>query len=178
MSPRAGIVLGVAVITGGIAWFGCGSKTEPSSKRAPEGSAAGTEPGSSTVKSRDGKIDLTPATRPTAAPAPVPATPDTNTAFESQERDAAWAGNTESEIRHRFDTGVRAGHLDSTQCRSDQCLLTMSGTQDEMSKAISDLETEGGLRDFADHIVLSGPEQQGDKLVVRVYAVFDRKTER
>lgn len=160
--------------------FACGSKSEPSSKSAPEGSAALTPAGSaSAMKARDGKIDVAPAARPTANPSAAPATPDTSgAAFEAQERDADWAPATESEIKHRFNTGVRAGHLDHTECRADQCLLTMSGSEEEMGKVLADLETEGGLRNFADHIILSGPENRDGKLVVKAYAVFDRKTER
>ena len=159
--------------------FACGSKTEPTSKSAPEGSAAlTTSPGSSATTARDPKIDIAPVARPTPTTPTPAATPDTSAAFEAQERDADWAPSTESEIRHRFDTGVRAGHLDRAECRADQCLLTMSGTEEEMAKVISDLETEGGLRNFADHIILGGPEQRDGKLVMKAYAVFDRKTER
>jgi hypothetical protein len=51
----------------------------------------------------------------------------------------------------------------------------MSGTEEEMSKVLADLETEGGLRGYADHIILDGPVQQNGKMVVRAYAVFDRR---
>jgi hypothetical protein len=179
MSSRAGFVVGIAAITGGIAMFACGSKSEPSSKGAPEGSAPLTSEGSArAVKARDGKIDLAPAARPTVTTPPAAATPETTAAFDAQERDAEWAPGIEADIKHRFDTGVRAGHLDSAECRADRCLLTMSGSEEEMAKVISDLETDGGLRNFADHIILAGPEQRDGKLVVKAYAVFDRKTER
>ena len=159
--------------------FACGSKTERSAKSAPEGSAAlTTQPGSATAKARDGKLDIVPARPTPSAPAPDAVTADTGTAFEAQERDANWAPATEAEIRHRFDTGVRAGRLERAECRADQCLLTMSGSEEEMAKVIADLETEGGLRNFADHIILGGPEQRDGKLVVKAYAVFDRRTER
>jgi hypothetical protein len=176
MSSRAGIVVGIAAITGGIAMFACGSKSEPNAKSAPEGSTALTAtPGSASTTARDPKIDIAPAARPTPTTAPTAATTETNAAFEAQERDGDWAPATEAEIRHRFDTGVRAGRLEKTECRADQCLLTMSGTEEEMAKVIADLESEGGLRNFADHIILGGPEQRDGKLVVKAYAVFDRK---
>lgn len=158
--------------------FACGSKSEPKAKVAPEGSAALTTPsGSASSTARDGKIDLAPAVRPTPTePLPPPSpTPDTTAvAFEAQARDTVWAPATEAEIRHRFDTGVRAGRIEGTECRADQCLLTMSGTEEEMARAIRDLETEAGLRKFADHIILGGPEQRDGKLVVKAYAVFAR----
>ncbi len=57
----------------------------------------------------------------------------------------------------------------------EQCLLAMSGTEAEMTKALADLETEGGLRGFADHIILDGPVVADGKMTVRAYAVFDRR---
>ena len=157
--------------------FACGSKTEPN-KSAPAGSASQTTEGSaSTVKARDGKIDVAPTARPTAEPAP-PAPDTAGQAFAAQRRDDAWAKGTEADIKHRFATGVRAGHLDATECRTDQCLLTISGTEEEMGRALADLETEGGLRNFADHIILDGPETRDGTMIVKAYAVFDRKTER
>lgn len=163
--------------------FACGSKTDPSSKRAPEGSAAAPVASSgsaSAVKPRDGKIDLAPTTRPipSPSPAPVPTAETAGPAFEAQQRDAQWAPAIEAEIQHRFETGVKAGHLDSAECRTDQCLLTMSGSEEEMGKALAKLETEGGLRSFADHIILAGPETRDGTMIVKAYAVFDRKTER
>ena len=160
--------------------FACGSKSEPSTKSAPEGSAALTTTPSTTTTTtaRDSKIDIAPTARPTPTAPAAAATPDTSVAFEAQERDPTWAPGTEAEIRHRFDTGVRAGRLERAECRADQCQLTMSGTEEEMARAIADLETEGGLRNFASHIILGGPEQRDGKMVIKAYAVFDRKTER
>jgi hypothetical protein len=190
MTARWGIVVGVLVIAAGIAWFAMhrggsadgdttsskASQARPTS--APEGSANLTSSarGSGSATGRDGKVDLSPKSRPEhfgAANEQPP--PVSGTAFEAQSRDADWAPAAEREIKRRFAVGIREGKLDSTECRQDQCLLTMSGTEDEMSKALADLETEGGLRGYADHIVLDGPVQQNGKMIVRAYAVFDRR---
>jgi hypothetical protein len=184
MTARWGIVVGVLAIAAGIAWFAMhrgGSTDGDTVKLAPEGSAsltssppATTAAGSAT--GRDGKIDLTPKTRPerfgSANEQPLPAA---GTAFEAEVRDRDWAPATEKEIKRRFSVGVREGKLESAECRQDQCLLTMSGTEEEMTKVLADLETEGGLRGYADHIILDGPVQQNGKLIVRAYAVFDRR---
>ena len=106
---------------------------------------------------------------------PSTALPAPGTKFEAQARDPDWAPKTETEIKRRFSTGVRRGKLDATECHQDQCLLTMSGSQDDMSTAIADLETEGGLLYFAERIILGGPEERDGKLVITVYAVFDRR---
>lgn len=182
MTARWSIVVGVLAIAAGIAWFALrdrGSTDESSANRAPEGSvpltagAPSARPGA--AAGRDGKIDLSPKSRPEAlGGAPAMPLPAPNTAFEAEARDPAWAPETETEIKRRFAVGVREGRLESTECRQQQCLLTMSGSEAEMSRALSDLETEGALRGYADHIVLDGPVQQDGKMIVRAYAVFDR----
>jgi hypothetical protein len=183
MTARWGILVGALVIAAGIAWFAShrGGSADDSGKIAPEGSANLTSSdrqitGSGSATGRDGKMDLSPKTRPehfgSANEQPLPAS---GTAFEAQSRDADWAPVTEKEIKRRFAVGIRESKLESAECRQDQCLLTMSGNEDEMSKGLADLETEGGLRNFADHIILDGPVQQNGKMTVRVYAVFDRR---
>ena len=183
MTARSRILVGALVAAAAIAWFAMhrSGSTDDSGKITPEGSANLTPgdrvtTGSGTQAGRDGKVDLSPKTRPehfgSANEQPLPAS---GTAFEAQTRDADWAPATEKEIKRRFAVGVREGKLDSAECRQDQCLLAMSGSEDEMSKAIADLETEGGLRNYADHIILDGPVQQNGKITVRVYAVFDRR---
>lgn len=182
MASRTGIVVGIATIAAGIAWFALhdgGSDATAPSTSAPEGSqpaSASAAPGAgsaATTTSRDGKITLGATERPTAlTPPPSPAG---GTPFEAQQRDPEWAPRTEADIKHRFATGVRGGKLVSAECRHDQCLLTMSGTEDEMSKAMADLETPGGLLGFADHIVLNGPETREGELIIKAYAVFDRR---
>ena len=179
MTARWGILVGGLAIAAGIVWFATrgGGSTDDSGKIAPEGSAALTSrpaAGSGSATGRDGKIDLSPKVRPehlgSAAELPV-----SGTAFEAEVRDADWAIATEREIKRRFAVGVREGKLESAECRQNQCLLTMSGTEDEMSKALADLETEGGLRGYADHIILDGPALQNGRMIVRAYAVFDRR---
>jgi len=177
MAARWSIVGGVA-IAAGIAWFAFHRGGEPAGTTRPEGTTepAGATPGSAGATPRSGKVDLSPRTRPEQLGTPSEARlPATGTAFEAQVRDGEWAPKTETEIKRRFQTGIRGGKLDATECRQDQCLLTMSGTEAEMTKALADLETEGGLRDFADHIVLGGPEQRDGKMVIKAYAVFDRR---
>lgn len=183
MTARSGLLVGALAIAAGIAWFAFGRGGSAEERSAPgrgEGSAPLTTAASGPAATgsaarRDGRIDLSPKVRPApGAPTEVPL-PAAGTAFEAEARDPAWARATESEIKHRFATGVREGQLDSAECRQRQCLLTMSGTEAEMSTALADLETEGGLRGFADHVVLDGPVLQDGRMIVRAYAVFDRK---
>ncbi len=177
MAARWPILVGAVAITGGIAWFALdrgGSSSPNATHSAPEDSnrvAVANGPGTSAT-GRTGKIDLVPLQRPQAAgSAELPAP---NTAFESQARDAAWASETEGDIRARI-RHLRGGTLDAVECRQDQCLLTMSGSEEEMSRSIAELETQAGLRDYADHILLTGPEQRNGKLSIKVYASFDRR---
>ncbi len=183
MTARWGIVVGGLVAAAAIAWFTMhrSGSADDSGKIAPAGSTNLTPDdrvttGSGSRAGRDGKVDLSPRSRPehfgSANEQPLPAS---GTVFEAQTRDADWAPATEKEIKRRFAVAVREGKLDSAECRQDQCLLAMSGNEEEMSKAIADLETEGGLRNYADHIILDGPVQENGKMTVRVYAVFDRR---
>ncbi len=180
MAARWPILVGAVAISGGIAWFALrdgGTSSRTDGKIAPEasGSPAGTTPTlpGSGATGRTGKIDIVPVQRPqaTQGSAELPAP---NTAFEAQDRDAAWASNTEGDIRARVRQ-LRGGKLDAVECRQDQCLLTMSGSEEEISRSISELETQAGLRDYADHILLTGPEPRDGKLSIKVYASFDRR---
>ena len=184
MATRWPIVVGAVAITGGIAWFavhGRGSSPGASTGGSPAGASgpgsppAGTGSAVASRAGRDGKIDLTAPVRPIHTEDPAAPLPAPETRFEAEDRDPTWAPRTEAEIKRRFSVGIRAGKLETTECRQDKCLLTMSGSEDDMSRALSDLETEGGLRGFADHIVLADRTERDGKLVIRAYAVFDRR---
>lgn len=180
MTARWGIVVGALAIAGGITWFAMrrgGTADDATGKIGPEGSTdltSGTTAAGPQTR-RDGRIDLTPKTRPERGGSAAELPAMGNSAFEAEVRDGEWAIATETEIKRRFAVGVREGKLESAECRRDQCLLTMSGSEDEMTKALADLETEGGLRNYADHIILDGPVMQDGKMIVRAYAVFDRR---
>ncbi len=183
MAARWPIVVGAVAITGGIAWFALHGRNsgDSSTAHAPERSetsAVATTPGSggsagSGATGRSAKINMVPLARPQGAGSA--ALPAPNTAFESQDRDAAWASETEGDIRGRLRY-LRGGKLDSVECRQDQCVLTMSGSEQDVSRSIAELETQAGLRDYADHILLTGPEQRDGKMSIKIYASFDRRT--
>ncbi len=182
MAARWTILVGVAAISGGIAWFALrdgGSSAEDPAKIAPEGSThlgagagATTSAAGSGSAGRTGKIDQTPLQRPLAAGSAAALAPQ-NTAFEAEDRDPSWAPETEADIKARFKY-LRGGRLDAVECRQDQCLLTMSGTEEEMSRTIAELETPAGLRDYAERILLGGPEVANGKMTLKVTAYFDR----
>ena len=190
MAARAGLVVGAVAITAGIAWFALrgreDSTTEPG-KIAP-GSAevtvtppAGSDGGSAFIrKTRDGKAAIFAPAGPSlegsgggeGSEGPrVVVTPDS--AFDAETRDAAWAAKTEDEIKRRFRS-LKGGSLDATECRQDQCLLTLSGTEEQVTQTLAELETKRGLVGFAHHIVLTAPEQRDGKLVLKAYAIFAR----
>lgn len=187
MTARWGIVVVAVMAATVIVWFvthrggttdeaGTSSMaTQARRTSAPEGTANLTSRASAAT-GRDGKIDLSPKARPehfgSASEQPLPAA---GTTFEAEVRDGAWASATEKEIKRRFAVGIRDGKLESAECRQDQCLLTMRGSEEEMTKVLADLETEGGLRGYADHIILDGPVQQNGEMTIRAYAVFDRR---
>jgi hypothetical protein len=190
MAARAGLVVGAVAITAGIAWFALRGredhttepiKSDPGSATVTAATGAGSDNGSSFIRTtRDGKAAIFAPAGPAlegsgsaegSATPVVVAGPDST--FESETRDAVWAAKTEDEIRRRFRS-LRGGSLDTTECRQDQCLLTLSGTEEQMTQTLGELETKRGLVGFAHHIVLTGPVQKDGKLVIKAYAIFAR----
>lgn len=189
MAARAALVVGAVAITAGIAWFALRGREDNTTEpvKTHPGSAtvtapAGSDRGSSFIRTtRDGKAAIFAPAGPAlegsgsgsadGSAATVVASPDS--AFDSQTRDAVWAARTEDEIRRRFRS-LKGGSLDATECRQDQCLLTLSGTEEQVAQTLAELETKRGLVGFAHHIVLTGPEQKDGKLVIKAYAMFAR----
>ncbi|MDX2091611.1 MAG: hypothetical protein SFX73_27370 [Kofleriaceae bacterium] len=118
---------------------------------------------------------------PEVAPPPAPISPPTASAigasaesFGKQLRDPAWAGKTETELRNRIPK-LGTAQLEATECRQDQCMLTLGGSQDDVAAILARLESPTkGITTFATSVTLTAPEQQGDRLVIRAYAQFSR----
>jgi hypothetical protein len=184
MAARAGLVVGAVAITAGIAWFalrGREDDTTPPVKAdpgsAPVTAPAGSDSGSAFIRTpRDGKAAIFAPAGPSlegSASGSTDGSVAPTSTFDSETRDAVWAPKTEDEIRRRFKS-LRGGSLDATECRQAQCLLTLSGSEEQIGQTLAELETRRGLVGFAHHVVLSGPEQKDGKLVVKAYAVFER----
>ncbi len=109
-------------------------------------------------------------------PTPKPSLPGKSSAavFDSETRDTAWASDTESGIKQRFEK-VRGAKLEATECRQTQCKLTIVGGEGDLAQAIADLEGPRGLHGYAKNILLSAPAKKADgTLELRAYAIFDR----
>lgn len=193
MVPRWSVVVVIVAIVGGFAWFRHrGDHAEPASPeptsaatpgsaalRAPEGPSLGSASGSGTAIA--GASDPGAGANPGAGAGsntprpelPGSATPPASTEFGAQQRDADWAPATETEIKKRF-RNLRGAKLQDTECRQDQCLITVAGTEAEVGKTISELEGPRGLHGYAKNIILTAPEARDGKLVLRAYATFDR----
>jgi hypothetical protein len=171
------ILVGVSAISA------CGQK---SSEPAPApGSAAPATPPKAAISaperpaltgSDDSPDDPEPAPPAPVEPAPPQAPADLalnpGQEFERQTRDPTWAGPTEIEIKKRVTK--LGGRVDTTECRHDRCLISLRGSEDQMTDLIAKLESPAGLQGYAQSIYLTGPVEQGGKLVVRAYATFDR----
>ncbi len=92
--------------------------------------------------------------------------------FELQTRDPSWAGPTEIEIKHRVTK--LGGRVDMAECRQDRCVISLRGSQEQMTDVLAKLESPAGLAGYAQSIYLTAPVEQGGNLVVRAYATFDR----
>jgi hypothetical protein len=186
MDTRWPIVVGITAICGGIAWFAIRKPATPPATSqgsgtltAPSGSGRAAIGAPLPPVLHAGGINALESPRPalpdqgSAAPDPGPQPPSADETFAAQDRDAAWAPKTESEIKRRLGN-IRGAHLDRAECRQDQCLLVIAGTQAELSKTLAAIDEPGGLHGFAENILLTGPEEKDGKLVLRAYAKFAR----
>ena len=188
MSARWPIVVGIAAISGGIAWFALrdgGMRAPVSASRGSASVPGPGEPGPAAIRAPQGpelgantwaQAPTTDTPRPELPPVPPAgsgAPPAAATEFGAQARDPEWASATETEIRKRFRS-MRGAKLEATECRQDQCLLTVAGSETEVGKTIAELEGPHGLHGFARNVLLTAPETRDGKMVLRAYALFDR----
>lgn len=186
--PRSAIVVGIVVLAAGGAYLGLrgGNPTnsQPTGGAAlpdPRGSgkAAIAAPEGPTLPTGSGQvtavtIDAAPVAEVSdASPVDAPLAGSPEQVFPTQQRDPAWAGKTETELRRRI-AKLDGAKLEAAECRHDQCLLTLGGSQEDMATALARLESPKGLIGFAESIYLTAPEERDGKLIVRAYAVFDR----
>lgn len=163
------IVVGITVILSSLAWFALRTTKRDLPNPARPG----------------GSVPLTTTRAPVAAPPSptlgsdgprpeLPKPPTAEAAFASQTRDTEWAPATEDEIRKRYRT-VRGARLAEAECRQSQCRLVVAGTEDEIGRAIADLESMHGLRGFASSLLLGSPARQPDGTVeLHAFALFER----
>ena len=104
------------------------------------------------------------------APPPGPTTDET---FAKETRDTAWATSTEAEIKKRW-TQIRGGKLEALECRQTQCRLVVVGSETDVATSVADLEGPRGMHGFAENVLLSGPQKNGDVISLRIFVRFDR----
>lgn len=85
--------------------------------------------------------------------------------FSAEEVDASWKAKTESDLRARY---AKMQHPpNETECRSDMCRLTITGSEQDLAASVDELQ---GLHDTAQSLMLTRPEPT--KIVA--YLQFDR----
>jgi hypothetical protein len=160
MAPQRPLLVGLAFLAG------CGGEAkEKPVARQLEGSGSQVVPPAA----------ISAPETPSLAPAlPAVKTPAAAEVFESEVRDADWAKSTERGIKQRFKN-VRGATLRETECRQSRCRLMITGSENEVSQAIADLEGARGLTGFATSVLLTAPERKPDgSLELRAFAVFER----
>jgi hypothetical protein len=177
MGDRAPYVVGILAIAGFVVWLVVRGDDTPAQKPPPaRGSADLTASPRARIAAPEAPA-LPPAgagTGPTPALPPVPPAPTADEVFAEEPRDDAWAAKTEAELAKRWKK-IRAGKLESTECRQTQCRLLVTGAQTDVATAIADLEGPRGLHGFARGVHLTSPETRGDGTVaLRVFVRFDR----
>lgn len=191
---RVAIVVGILALGGTTAYLflggdkSTGSQETPAAARegsavapaAPTGKAAISAPAGPALATGSAAapavVEAPSEPAPTTAPPPPTASASAATpeSFAAQQRDPAWAGKTENELRNRIPK-LGTAQLEAAECRHDQCQLTLGGSQDDVAAILARLESPTkGITNFAKSVMLTAPEQQGDKLVIRAYAQFER----
>ncbi len=173
---RAGFVVAIVVATG------CRDRdakpAEPPAVSQGSGRAAISAPAGPSLGSAviDAPSDVPSLAVPQGQgqPAATPPSPSGNPRedFTAQTRDPSWAPVVEAEIGKRLQK-LRVA-VERVECRHDRCELALGGDAAAVDTAISKLESDKGLRGYAEAIVLTAPEPQGDRMLLRAYAIFER----
>src|SRR5262244_2272088 len=87
----------------------------------------------------------------------LPEIPNAAVAFDRQSRDAAWAPDTERDLRGKL-TNVH-GRLEAIECRQSMCRVTLSGSAGELARVTNELERS--LQSTAQSMVL-GRQDRAD----------------
>jgi len=85
--------------------------------------------------------------------------------FAAENVDASWKKKTESELRARY--GKMQHPPAETECRTDMCRLTITGSEQDIAASVDELQS---LHDTAQTLLLTRPEPT--KIVA--YLQFDR----
>lgn len=171
------------IVVAGLALTGCRDREAPAAKpdvsqgsgraaiAAPEGPSLGS---GAPIDAASEVPELATPPQGQGQPAATPPVPGASArdAFAAQTRDPSWAPGVEAEISKRLRTLNVS--VDRVECRHDQCELSVGGVEDAVTDAIAKLEGKRGLGGYASSLLLTAPEQQGERIVVRAYATFDR----
>lgn len=182
MAPRALVIVAIAAIAGGIAWFelrGGHGETAPETAHEPPkqpGSAvtmglAPTPPIAITQRTPD-KPQLPDQPRPMLPDGGVPTLAQL---YASEPRDLDWGPRTEKEIERRL-AHLNGASLETTECHVSQCEITLSSTDEHgLQIAISGLEAQKGLAGLATTMMLTAPQKRADgSLLLRAFVSFER----
>jgi hypothetical protein len=141
---------------------GSAKTTGPAKISAPDNPALPPRPSPSLSPSASAQPS-TPATGPTA-----------EDDFQTETRDDDWAKETEAELAKRFKR-LRAGKIESTECRQSQCRVVIGGSTDDVATAVADLEGPRGLHGYAKDVRLTSPTTNDDgSVALRVFVRFAR----
>ncbi len=176
---RVPIVVGILAIAGGIAWFAL-HRDQGSKGLTTAGSGSTTGSGKGAIYAPEGPSLSTGSNafdppRPALVDAVLDA-PSHRDVFVAQARDPQWSRATEDDLKAMIGK-LKLTTVESVECHTDQCELTLVGPADKVEAAVADLESTKGLRQLSKALLLGGPERSGDKLTLRVYALFERTPE-
>ena len=182
---RAPIVVGILVIAGGIAWFAMRDSKPRTGPAHGSGdltaAGSGSEPGKAAISAPQGPslggsgnaFDPSYPAAPALPDAMAIDAPSHRDVFAAQPRELAWSRSTEDDLKTLVGK-LKLTTVESVECHTDQCELTLVGPATDVDATIAKLEGPMGLPKLAKSMLLGGPERNGDTLTLRVYALFDR----
>nr|HEX4316362.1 hypothetical protein [Kofleriaceae bacterium] len=170
----AALVLGCALLVHVLGGSDAATGHGPTATAPPAGSGDSTAAPTSSPLPPEAPNPFVARDRPAL---PVASTAPKQTAgqqFAAEERDNHWAAVTEIALRDRL-AGLRDVRVAAPECHDTICRLQVTGSQQAIGRAISDLGTsKHGIRDLAQSVILSAPEQTSDGLRLVAYARFQR----
>ncbi len=173
MSDRVPFVVGILAIAGVVAWLvlRADDDTPPPPSKAV-GSATLTAPPAPRATTTPREAPALPAQ--TEAPSAPVTGPTAEETFSTETRDDTWATQTERELAKRL-TKLRAGTIESTECRQSQCRVVVAGSEHDVATAVADLEGPRGLHGYAQNVLLTSPDRKDDgSIALRVFVRFAR----
>jgi hypothetical protein len=99
-------------------------------------------------------------------------TPTQDQRFAEEPVDRAWKQKTEAELAKRL---APVPNIKRYECHETQCLIVIAGSEHDVGKSVSALESDHAMHELARNVVLTAPTRNTDGTIeLHAYAQFER----